>query len=198
MGRLLTHVTFRLNPICHRGTVADPVRQDADPTLPHRLITMTAEDLLTVDIAVKPARRTATVTEALAASTTMIEHRAIVRLPGDRWKITRRLEAVMRSLTAAITRHLPKLTQTVVGRRMIDHQENSLQENQHTPEREGMRVITIVAGATGKFFSLFCLLSQSTCHRAFTLSPLRPFFFNMSFMYKLALLAELALTKGDR
>ncbi|KAH0524790.1 hypothetical protein TsFJ059_007246 [Trichoderma semiorbis] len=107
---------------------------------------------------VKPARRTAIVTEALAASTTMIEHRAIGRLPGDRWKITRRLEAVMRSLTAAITRHLPTLTQTVVGRRMIGHQENSLQENQHTPEREGMRVITIVAGATDDrtriFFSI--------------------------------------------
>lgn len=150
--------SLTLNPTCHRGIVADPVRQDADPTLPQRLITTTVEDPLTEDTAAKLARRTATVTEAPVASTTMIEHRAIARLPGDRWKITRRLEAVMRSLTAAITRHLPTLTQTVVDRRMIGHQENSLQENQHTPEREGMRVITIVAGATDDrtriFFSI--------------------------------------------
>lgn len=176
MGRLLTHVTFRLNPICHRGTVADPVRQGAGLTLPQHSITMTAEDRLTEDTAVRPARRTATVTEALVASTTMIEHHAIVRPPGDRWKITRRLEAVMRSLTAATIRHLPTLMQTVVDQRMIGHQENFPQENQHTPAREGMRVITIVAGATGKFYSLFCLLSQSTHHGALTLCPLPPVF----------------------
>ncbi|UKZ81037.1 hypothetical protein TrVFT333_008805 [Trichoderma virens FT-333] len=45
--------------------------------------------------------------------------------PEDRWKITRRLEDVMKSLTAVIIRPLPTLTQTEVDRRMTGHQENS-------------------------------------------------------------------------
>ncbi|UKZ55267.1 hypothetical protein TrVGV298_009087 [Trichoderma virens] len=82
-GQLLTHVHFRLNPTCHlgHGIVADPARQGAGHTRLQHLITMTAEDRLTEDTVARPARRMATVIEALVASITMTEHPAIVRPP---------------------------------------------------------------------------------------------------------------------
>lgn len=178
----------------------DLVRQDADHTRPQHLITMSAEEGHTeaTVVVAKPAHHTVTVIEALVASTTMREHRAIVHPPDDRWRSTRRLEDAMKSLTAAITRHLPTLMQTVPDLRMIGHQENSLQGSQRTLEREGMRVTTSVAGATGKFYSLFHLsLSEPTSHSFYFLPPLPPVFY-VSLIYTLALLAELALTNGDR
>ncbi|KAH0491554.1 hypothetical protein TgHK011_002979 [Trichoderma gracile] len=74
--------------------------------------------------------------------------RAIDRPLDDRWRTTRRLEDAMKSLTDGITRHLPTLTRMVADLRMIDLQGTFLQGSRHTPEREGMRVTTIVAGAT--------------------------------------------------
>lgn len=148
---------FSFNPTCPPEIVPDPARQDAGRTrLQHSITTIAEEDLTGATVA-KHLRHTAIATEALVASTTMTGPRATVRPLDDRWRTTRRLEDDMKSLTDAITRRLPTHMRMVVGLRMTDLQGSFLRESQRTPEREGTRVTTIVAGATGKSDSLFLL-----------------------------------------
>ncbi|GFP53718.1 pre-mRNA-splicing factor srp2 [Trichoderma asperellum] len=98
----------------------------------------------------KVVHRTATVTEALAVTTMMTGHRAIVHPLAGQWKITRHLEAAMMSLTAAIIHHLlPTPMSTAVDLPMTGHQETFLLGSQHTLEKD-MRETTIVVDVTGK------------------------------------------------
>lgn len=130
--------------------MADLVRLDVGHTHPRSLITMTAEAVLTEVTAAKVVHRTATVTEALAVTTMMTGHRAIVHPLAGQWKITRPLEAAMMSLTAAIIHLLlPTLMSTAVDLPMTGHQETFLLGSQHTLEKD-MRETTIVVDVTGK------------------------------------------------
>lgn len=128
--------------------MADLVRLDVGHTHPRSLITMTAEAALTEVTAAKVVHRTATVTEALAVTTMMTGHRAIVRPLAGQWKITRPLEAAMMSLTAAIIHLLlPTLMSTAVDLPMTGHLETFLLGSQHTLEKD-MRETTIVVDVT--------------------------------------------------